>query len=66
MLWLHNIDKVDIDIINLQGQVFYSTVFGKINKNEEKRINLSSLPQSFYITEVQYNNRLSVFKIIKR
>jgi hypothetical protein len=58
--------EVDMQIVNLQGQVVYSDIFRGISETQTKHVNTSGYPAGVYIIKVRSNNTLRTGKFVIR
>jgi hypothetical protein len=56
--------EIDMQIVNLQGQVVFSDIFTGISERYIKQVNISGYPAGVYIIKVRSNNALKTGKFV--
>jgi len=58
--------EIDVQIVNLQGQVVFSEVYTVTSEKYIKQVNVSSYPAGVYIIKVRSNNTIKTGKFVIR
>ena len=58
--------NVQIEILDISGNMLYSNFWHSIHQGEQHEINLAELPKGLYIVRAYTQDKLNVFKIIKQ